>query len=68
MDEFDWRTFQLEYRDNIDLAKLFQLVPGVGALVGFYVNHRLTYKLGVNAMNCYRIRYFNSELKPSRRS
>lgn len=54
--EFDWRTFQLEYRDYIDLAKLFQMIPGIGAVIGAYVNHRLTKKLGVNAMNAYRIR------------
>lgn len=55
--EFDWRTFQLEYRDYIDLAKLLQLVPGVGAVVGAYVNHRLTERLGENTMNAYRIRW-----------
>jgi len=55
--QFDWRTFQLEYRDYIDLAKLFQLIPVVGAVVGAYVNHRLTNKLGTNAMNAYRLRF-----------
>ena len=66
--EFDWRTFQLEYRDYIDLAKLLQLVPGVGAVVGFYVNHRLTDKLGRFAMNAYRLRYFhNSHTKSGRK-
>lgn len=53
---FDWRTFQLEYRDYIDLAKLFQMIPFIGAAVGAYVNHRLTNKLGVYAMNAYRMR------------
>jgi hypothetical protein len=42
INQFDWRTFQQEYRDYIDIAKLFQLVPGIGAFVGAYVNHRLT--------------------------
>ncbi len=55
--DFDWRTFQQEYRDYIDLAKLLQLIPGVGAIVGAYVNHRLTRKLGVTAMNAYRMRW-----------
>lgn len=55
--QFDWRTFQLEYRDYIDLAKLFQLIPVVGAVVGAYVNHRLTNKLGTNVMNAYRLRF-----------
>lgn len=54
--QFDWRTFQLEYRDFIDLAKLIQLVPGIGAIAGAYVNHRYTKKLGHNAMNAYRLR------------
>ena len=57
INEFDWRTFQLEYRDYIDLAKLLQLVPGIGAPIGAYVNHRLTKKLGVTAMNAYRLRW-----------
>ncbi len=59
INEFDWRTFQLEYRDYIDLAKFFQMIPGVGAAVGAYVNHRLTDKLGAFAMNAYRMRVGN---------
>jgi hypothetical protein len=58
-DEFDWQTFQQEYRDYIDLAKLLQLIPGIGAVVGAYVNHKLTDKLGKTAMNAYRMRWFN---------
>ena len=54
--DFDWRNFQQEYRDYIDLAKLLQLVPGIGAVVGAYVNHRLTRRLGLNAMQAYRMR------------
>jgi len=60
MQEFDWRNFQQEYRDYIDLAKLLQLVPGIGAVVGAYVNHKLTEKLGEFAMNAYRMRVMNS--------
>lgn len=56
MEEFDWRNFQQEYRDYIDLAKLLQLVPGIGAVVGAFVNHRLTRILGKNAMQAYRMR------------
>jgi len=55
--EFDWRNFQQEYRDYIDLAKLAQLIPGIGAVVGFVVNYRLTWKLGDMAMNAYRQRW-----------
>ena len=54
--EMDWRKFQQEYRDYIDLAKLFQLVPGIGAFVGAYANHNLLKTLGDTAMNCYRLR------------
>ncbi|HEY0656071.1 MAG TPA: EcsC family protein [Chryseosolibacter sp.] len=57
---FDWRTFQQEYRDYIDLAKLLQLVPGIGAAVGAVVNHRLTEKLGNTAMNAFRLRLHDS--------
>jgi len=54
---FDWRTFQREYRDYLDVAKLLQLVPGIGAAVGLVVNHRLTTRLGHTAMNAYRLRW-----------
>ncbi len=62
INDFDWRTFQLEYRDYIDLAKLLQLVPLIGAPVGAYVNHRLTQKLGVAAMNAFRMRWKSRKL------
>jgi uncharacterized protein (DUF697 family) len=57
-DAFDWRTFQQEYRDFLDIAKLLQLIPGIGAAVGAVVNHRLTEKLGKTARNAYRMRWF----------
>jgi len=53
---FDWRNFQQQYRDYLDIAKLLQLMPVIGAAVGAYVNHRLTDKLGQSAMNAYRLR------------
>ena len=53
---FDWRTFQQEYRDYLDLAKMAQLVPVIGAPVGVIVNYRLITKLGETAMNAYRMR------------
>jgi hypothetical protein len=55
--QFDWRPFQQEYRDYIDLAKMAQLVPGIGAVVGLVVNYRLIKKLGITAMNAYRMRW-----------
>ena len=54
--QFDWRNFQQEYRDYIDLAKMAQLIPFIGAPVGFVVNSRLIEKLGKTAMNAYRMR------------
>ena len=57
----DWRKFQQEYRDYIDIAKFFQLVPGIGAVIGAYVNHSLTENLGITAMNAYRMRHFGSQ-------
>ncbi len=59
IDEFDWRTFQQQYRDYIDLAKLAQLLPVVGAPVGFVVNYRLLRRLGDTAINAYRMRWFD---------
>ena len=56
--EFDWRTFQQEYRDYIDLAKMAQLVPVIGAAVGAVANYKLIELLGETAMNCYRLRHF----------
>ncbi|MCY7291141.1 MAG: EcsC family protein [Ferruginibacter sp.] len=56
INQFDWRNFQQEYRDYIDLAKLAQLVPVIGAPVGAIVNYKLIKKLGVTAMNAYRMR------------
>lgn len=56
VDQFDWRTFQQEYRDYIDLAKMAQLIPLIGAVVGAIVNYKLINQLGETAMNCYRMR------------
>lgn len=55
-ENFDWLTFQQEYRDYIDLAKLAQLLPVVGAAVGAVANYQLIKKLGRTAMNAYRMR------------
>lgn len=56
INDFDWKTFQIEYRDYLDIAKLFQMIPGIGAVVGGLVNHRLTRKLGHNAIQAYHMR------------
>jgi len=59
INDFDWRSFQIEYRDYLDLAKLMQLIPGFGAIVGIYINHKLTRRLGNFAMNAYRMRWLH---------
>lgn len=57
--EYDWRTFQIEYRDYIDLAKLAQLIPVVGAPIGAVVNWRLVERLGETAIMACRMRWFD---------
>jgi len=54
--QLDWERLQLEYRDYMDLAKMLQVLPVVGALAGGAANHSLMSKLKVTAMNCYRMR------------
>jgi hypothetical protein len=54
--QFDWRNFQQEYRDYLDIAKMAQLVPVIGAPVGVIVNYSLIKKLGNTAINAYRMR------------
>jgi hypothetical protein len=57
-EDFDWRRFQQEYRDHIDLAKLAQMLPVVGAPVGALVNFNLMQKLSETAKGAYRMRWF----------
>lgn len=54
--DMDWRKFQQEYRDYIDLVKVLQLIPGLGAAFGAYANYQLLDRLGETARNCYRMR------------
>ena len=58
IESFDWRNFQLEYRDYLDLVKLAQLIPIIGAGVGAIANYQLVKLLGKTAKNCYRMRIF----------
>ena len=58
LDAVDWRAFQQEYRDYIDLAKMAQMIPLIGAPVGAVVNYRLLNKLGETAIEAYRMRWF----------
>jgi len=55
--DYDWRRFQIEYRDYIDLAKMAQLIPVVGAPIGAVVNWRLVDRLGETAIMACRMRW-----------
>ncbi|WYP27756.1 EcsC family protein [Alkalihalobacillus sp. FSL W8-0930] len=55
----DWKSFQLSYRDFIDLPKMLQLVPGFGAIVGAAANSHFLEILKTTAMNSYRMRLLN---------
>ncbi|RIJ41427.1 EcsC family protein [Pontibacter oryzae] len=57
INQFNWRSLQQEYRDYIDLAKMAQMIPLLGAPVGFVVNYRLMGKLADTAINAYRMRW-----------
>lgn len=60
--DYDWRTFQIEYRDHIDLAKMAQLIPVVGAPIGAVVNWRLVDRLGATAMMACRMRWLAAQI------
>ncbi len=55
--DIDWHTFQQEYRDHIDLVKLLQLVPGLGAIVGGTANYKLLGHLGETARHVFHLRW-----------
>jgi len=59
--EMDWGKLQIEYRDYLDISKLLQLLPVVGAVAGGAANHSLMKKLKVTAMNCYRLRIMDRD-------
>ncbi|MGJ9382943.1 EcsC family protein [Salipaludibacillus sp. CF4.18] len=56
LEEIDWKSFQLEYRDFIDLPKTLQLIPGFGAIVGATANYHYLDMLAYHAKNSYRHR------------
>ena len=59
--DMDWREFQQAYRDYIDLVKMFQMLPGIGAVVGAFANYNLLDQLGECAMNSYRLRILHAK-------
>lgn len=61
LEEFPWQTFQQEYRDFIDLQKMAQLIPGIGAVVGVVVNWKLIRRLGDTAVMAYRMRRLGNQ-------
>ncbi|GIP37245.1 ABC transporter-associated protein EcsC [Paenibacillus sp. J31TS4] len=52
----DWQKLQQEYRDTIDLRKLLQLMPGIGAVVGAWANYGLLEELFTVAKHAYHVR------------
>ncbi|MBU9720716.1 MULTISPECIES: EcsC family protein [Bacillaceae] len=56
LESIDWKTFQLEYRDFIDLPKTLQLIPGFGAIVGAVANYNYLDILSYHAKNSFRHR------------
>ena len=66
--EMDWEKFQLEYRDYLDIAKLLQMLPIIGAPVGAITNNGLMERLRDNAMNAYRMRKLGKTWKSGKPS
>jgi hypothetical protein len=60
--DFDWQTFQQQYRDYMDIAKLAQMIPVIGAAVGAIANYKLIQKLGLTAKQAYRMRFINKDI------
>lgn len=60
-EEFDWVNFQQEYRDHIDLVKMFQLIPGFGAIVGAVANYHLLGQLGEAAKQGCRLKWLKEK-------
>ena len=58
---YDWTSFREEYCDYIDLAKLMQMIPGIGALFGAYANNKLIAQLAENAMQAYHYRFLSQD-------
>ncbi|KUP08407.1 hypothetical protein Q73_06655 [Bacillus coahuilensis m2-6] len=60
LEVINWRELQQEYRDSIDLVKLFQLAPGLGGVVGGVANYYLIGTLAETAKNSYRHRILST--------
>ncbi|MDR0948892.1 MAG: EcsC family protein [Lachnospiraceae bacterium] len=63
--EMNWEKLQMEYRDYLDIAKMMQMLPLIGAPVGAVTNGRLMKRLLVFTMNIYRMRIINKKCSSS---
>jgi hypothetical protein len=54
--EINWEKLQVEYRDYLDLSKMLQMLPVIGAPVGALANQKLMKRLLEFTMNAYRMR------------
>lgn len=61
-DVMAWREFYAEYRESIELRKLLQFIPGLGAIVGAWANQSILDDVAHTAVQVYRMRYLR-ELK-----
>lgn len=59
----EWKSFQQDYLDSIELAKLLQVIPGLGAVTGGTANYQLAGRLGTDAMNACRARILKEKGK-----
>jgi hypothetical protein len=55
-EEFNWEEFYMEYKQSIEIKKLFQIIPGFGAIVGAWANYSFLDDLGETAILCYQLR------------
>lgn len=60
-EEFDWEEFYMEYKQSIEVKKLFQIIPGFGAIVGAWANYSFLDDLGETAILCYQLRYIQEK-------
>jgi uncharacterized protein (DUF697 family) len=58
---FNWEEFYMEYKQSIELVKLFQMIPGLGAIVGAWANYSFLEDLGETAILCYELRYLQEK-------
>jgi uncharacterized protein (DUF697 family) len=60
-ESFDWEEFYMEYKQSIELRKLLQILPGVGAVVGAWANYTFLDDLGETAVRCLQLRYLQQK-------